>query len=543
MRFKSSVLIGLILWASELRADDTSVASKIESVGLFKNGLALINRSVVLDGPGSYRIDDMQAPVHGTFFIESTNPIVAKTKSALVDSPLELGQGNLQDQFAGSSVVIYLKDQDAPIQGQVATLLHEKDPDQPAANRYSGYPYSVYQSIPNHSLRDRFLVLETGDAKVLVDESQIISIKAVGGEATKKWKTILQLNLNGPAEKQTVRITYLAKGLAWAPSYRVQLLDDKTLSISQNAVIKNELADLSDVEMSLISGFPNIGFSQVTSPLSLSQNLNAFFSQLSSQNNNGNRAAPMVQQQAIMTNSFSGGNESAVAGLDMSSDDGVDVHYESIHQQSLELGSAMSLDVATGQAEYERIVEWNVPDTRDAYGRVIQDYQRQADTEKYDDSAWDAVKFRNPLPFAMTTAPATFMRDGKFLGQQLSKWISKGGENTLRITKALSIRTHSTEREQPSKEPQMEQIAKTSYRKPTIKGTLSVKNLRKTESKIQIKRQFSGDLIKADDKPESTLLEEGAWSVNRRNELTWMLTLKPGEEKNINYEYTVFVAN
>jgi hypothetical protein len=38
-------------------------------------------------------------------------------------------------------------------------------------------------------------------------------------------------------------------------------------------------------------------------------------------------------------------------------------------------------------------------------------------------------------------------------------------------------------------------------------------------------------------------MEEGAYSVNRRNELTWSLSVKPGEEKTLTYHYSVLVDN
>src|SRR5262245_23551716 len=41
-----------------------------------------------------------------------------------------------------------------------------------------------------------------------------------------------------------VFVHYLTRGLSWAPSYRVDITDPKTLALEQQAVVKNELADL-----------------------------------------------------------------------------------------------------------------------------------------------------------------------------------------------------------------------------------------------------------------------------------------------------------
>jgi len=59
---------------------------------------------------------------------------------------------------------------------------------------------------------------------------------------------------------------------------------------------------------------------------------------------------------------------------------------------------------------------------------------------------------------------------------------------------------------------------------------------------VVIRRQFSGELKSADENPQQELREEGVYSVNRRNQLTWNISLKPGEEKTLHYSYTVLVG-
>jgi hypothetical protein len=49
--------------------------------------------------------------------------------------------------------------------------------------------------------------------------------------------------------------------------------------------------------------------------------------------------------------------------------------------------------------------------------------------------------------------------------------------------------------------------------------------------------------LEADENPACVLREEGVYSVNKRNELTWSLALKPGEEMKLSYRYIVLVRN
>jgi hypothetical protein len=528
-----------MLLVASIRADDQSVKSNVESVGLFKNGLALVSRTIELPGPGSFRIDDMPTPVHGTFFIESSTKITARSTMQLVDVPMNLSDDPLQDQLAGKTVRITLKDKPEVFTGRVADLAATKkqdwDRDYDQA-RYRSYYYGQPMPAGNEA---RFLIID-GPDRVLIDQATIQSIRIEDGATTiKKRKPVLILTTDdATAPKQVVRISYLTNGLAWAPSYRVDLLDDKQLAIEQTAVVKNELLDLKDVEVYLISGYPSISFSHVTSPLSLEQKWSSFFQQLSMRPGRAQGGA-MVQQQVVSNRAPTASADSPV----IPADESIDIHYQPIGRQSLAEGDALSLSIAAGKAEYERIVEWTVPDNRDANGRCFDQYQREQFPEKFEDAAWDAVKFKNPLTFAMTTAPAMFMRDGKFLGQTTSTWVNAAESTTLRITKALSIRTSSREQEDPQKEREIVWVAGNDFRKVSVKGTLSVENFRKVDAKIIIKRQFSGELVKADENPKVTLREEGVWSVNQRNEMEWTITLKPGEKKTLEYSYTVLVDN
>ena len=60
-------LTALILCATSIAyCDELPIHSPIESIALFKTGLAVVRRSIDFPGPGAYRLDDVIEPVHGT---------------------------------------------------------------------------------------------------------------------------------------------------------------------------------------------------------------------------------------------------------------------------------------------------------------------------------------------------------------------------------------------------------------------------------------------------------------------------------------------
>ena len=84
---------------------------------------------------------------------------------------------------------------------------------------------------------------------------------------------------DAPEEDAVLTISYLTRGMTWAPSYHVRIDDDDKLNVELKAVIKNELIDIENVEVKLISGFPNIEFAHVDSPMSQRVSLAHFFPQ------------------------------------------------------------------------------------------------------------------------------------------------------------------------------------------------------------------------------------------------------------------------
>lgn len=536
-------LSALCLWTSLLSAQETA-ESKIESVSLFKNGLVVVKHEVSVDQPGEYILEDLSTePVHGTFWIESEGPVTAKaTFQEIQSEQIDMSQLNLQEGFAGQSVEIHFKE---PGQATLTGVIEQVKPVKNWDRNYNPSPYGYYGYYGNSNSGQvpyyggLNLIVRTEEGLVFVDPSSIAYLTLQGQPHAKTRKPVVILNIPKTFKsKSPVTISYLAKGLSWAPSYRVDLVDEQTLRIEQTAVIKNEMVDLNQAEMRLITGFPQIKFGLVTSPLSLQTNLSNFFAQLNQSATPGaSVTSNMMAQQAVAMSGYGG------EGVDVSmlpQAEGVDLYYQSIGQQTLKEGDALFVSLANAIAPYERVVEWIVPDTRTADGRYVQDYQRQQEPGKYEDAAWDAVKFKNPFAFPMTTAPASIYTNGKFSGQSESKWVNAGEENTVYITKALSLRTHVVEHEEEGERPSIK-IGGSSYYRATVSGELIVCNHRSKDVDMLIRRRFSGELITATDSPKTVLLEEGVYSINKRNELNWTIALKPGEEKKLNYQYTVLV--
>jgi hypothetical protein len=110
------------------------------------------------------------------------------------------------------------------------------------------------------------------------------------------------LNLEKPAGGEKISVSYLTRGVIWMPSYLIDLTDSKTAKFSAHAIIINEVTDFKNVKVQLVTGFPNIKFGEILSPIAQSQSLAEFLNALSGSRPSGSRNNYMVAQQAVMSN-------------------------------------------------------------------------------------------------------------------------------------------------------------------------------------------------------------------------------------------------
>lgn len=529
----------LVLVSSAFAEEEKSVVPTFDSLGLFKNGLAVARVSFRVDKPGLYLWDTVPRAVHGTLWVESDGAVDIRATTRPVESTNELPTGDFQRDLAGKAVDVLLKSQSAnplSFSGTVWDAPPKSPADQPV--RLDPFSAQRFDGNPQPSFAGNFLILTTADGgRRYVDRASIASVSLSGPftpVARKEERPVLIFNVREvPANGGLVQVSYLTHGLAWMPSYRVDLTNPAKLTIRQNAVVRDEMADFADAELQLISGYPNVRFGTVDSPLWSGTNLAAFFQQV---NQSGSASAGVLSnalsQQAVYMNSAST-NSVAFADTGEAGNASDDIHYESIGKRSMKTGDSLSLDVAAATADYARVVEWTVPDPRDERGRY-----RSAAADNND--AWDAVQFANPFKFPMTTAAATIVEAGKFRGQSQSDWVNPGQQTCLRITRALSVRTEAGEVEEEGKR-EMVWIAGNDFQRTTVKGMLTVKNFRGKESTLVIRAAFSGELLEADGTPAKSLRTEGVSSVNPRRELEWTVKLPAGEEKTLSYRYAVLV--
>jgi len=535
---------------------ETEVTPVIDSVGMFKNGLAIVRVSFPIAGPGQYQWNHVPRIAHGSLWVESDGSVAIRSTTRMVEvaAGAEAATGNLQQDLAGKKVSVTLKADAAggagvSVEGEVWHLpapvsSRSWNADYSSLDPNTGSYYWHRRSLAGPQLpaaapgTGNFLVLQTGTSRRYIDQGTIASLSVSGpfdpAERVEEQPVLIFDVREAPADGGAIRITYLTRGLAWLPSYRLDLTDPAVMEIRQNAVVRNEMGDITDTELRLISGFPNVRFGNVDSPVWPGTGLSAFFQQVNQSGSvaQGVLGNAIVTQQHVYMNNPSQADFPALpdAAEGNASDD---IHYESIGRQTMKAGDSLSLDIAAARAKYERVVEWIVPDGRDDRGR-------QQEGGATGNDAWDAVRFANPFAFPMTTAAATVVEAGKFRGQSQSGWVNPGQQTSLRITRALSVRTEASEVEEEAQR-EVVMIGGRNFQRTSVKGRLAVRNFRGEAVDLAIRSEFSGELLEAEGEPERSLRTDGKSRVNPRRQLDWTFELPAGGEKIIHYRYQVLV--
>lgn len=444
------------------------VKAPIVRVDMFKNGFAVVTHELAAEaGVAQYIIDGLQNPVHGTLWVQSEEPVTMKffIRQEIESKQSVMSSRDILDSLIGEWVLI--------------RLMNEEEVD------------GILRGVTADT---QLVILESEDGTLLVKADEIMGLEAdrkikyTENKETKIAKPSILLTTGAVRRNQKITISYLTRGISWAPSYRLDLSDKNKGRLQMKTVVRNEMMSMDNAEFFLISGFPSIKFKDVSSPANANTSWAEFFASISG--GSGYSGAPMMQQAMSMSNvaprsmDMSG---SSYAAPDIPSGD-YDIHYLPAGRQSLQLNESLVLPLADEKIAYERVVEWNVVDNMDTYGNYLPPGSGPDGIDLQQD-VWDAVKFDNPFAFPMTTASISMYQNNAFLGQSQALWTAPGQEVFTRITKAMNVKVDHTESEIPDMRKDVV-ISNHTYTKTQVKATVSVKNNRGRKDKIIIRRRL-----------------------------------------------------
>jgi len=498
---------------SVARVDATAATLEIERIAVFKNGLGYFSsRATLPQAATTVELGELPVPSHGTLWVgyDEKTPVrglFARLEQVVSEVPVDSVAGLLAANV-GRSVTLD--------PGSITGTLLAVTADVVLVRTPKGTVAVALGSV----------------TRAMVAGDEVGSTRTV--EAT---NTVLRLELTRPAAGAAVEVDYLAKGITWAPSYRIDLSDPKVALFSAKAVVVNEVADLEDVELDLITGFPNLMFADVASPMAPGQTLEGFFQALRQRRQQRSDHSVVMQQRALNVLP-SGSHLPHAYSTATEGRESEDLFLCPVQRLTLRRGETAWLPLFTAEMPYEHVYTWEIPDFLDREER----YRYGQPEEPREEKVYHACRLTNAAGVPLTTAPAQFVRNGQIVGQDLSHYTNPGSATTIRINRALGLVAEQAEIE-TSRERQAVRLHGNYYDKVGIRGELKLRNLLGKSARLEVTKSLSGEVDATSDDPERTRTAKGLRAANSTHRLLWRLDLKAGEEKSISYEYTVLVRH
>lgn len=539
------------------------ISSAPVHVALFKNGLGYVERKgAIPKGVLTAELDLLPIPVHGTFWVypETEGVEVCKIVATTIGTdPRERNASSMAELLEANDgreldlVIMGVDGKAEEVKGRIRILRSSQTESETTGTASSGfmapaaYPPATpgaarrapVQAVPTAPPSAGLLLLETEQGELVINRTDVRHVRGkdlrvrVKEQPGQQARASLKVDVSRNDKGAVLSISYLAKGITWAPSYRLDLLNDKTVRLYAKAQIVNDLEDLNAARCSVIAGFPNLQFANVVDPMAFRGDMVAWLQNLTSPAPTMTRREAVISQQVVMSNIGHSGGRDMRADFDPAAFAGSgdsDLFFYELGNVNLKRGERGYFPLFTTEVSYESVYEC----------RISQSQQATGDRgEEFSEDVWHALRLSNNSKQPWTTAPATVTRDGLLLGQDTLYFTSLGSRTLLRFTKALDVRASSMEKE-------LERQRNVPHRGTTwdlvtAEGKISLINLKPVEVTVVVQRTVEGEVIANPQEAALSLAQSGITAANPTANLSWDVGIKPREMAQLTYTYKRYV--
>ena len=477
---------------------------KITAVSMFKNGYSLIARRTDIPGSGEYIVDEPPMASYGTFWHLPTDGIsITSTASTMIEEKKDSPAANL-DQVLSLNV------------GEQVTVDFNDAPSMTG---------TLMSTVGN------YLVLQTSEGVVFIGRDHIKRIlfpkvpKVSTTEKNSRRVMKLTVEANKPGAIDTIGLEH---GLTWVPAYAIDISNDKELNFVAKGTVINELADLDGVDASFITGFPNVRYLNVIDPLTSPNSLDQILQMAVSGGftPSANMASQMAAGRAAYTNAPPTNDFTAGYTPQGTGEQREDLFFYKLHDITLKKGDRAAFTLFSYKAPYDHVFTWNVNGSYLGAGTVA------------DQDVWHSIVFKNASGKPLTTALASVFHDNDIVGQDLVNYCPPGAELNVQLSKAMDIQATSSVEEiarvrSAISRPEMNAI----FDFVTVRGTLTIRNLRKEKAKMRIFANVEGEVTAADGDPEIHKTGANSNTLNPTSNLAWSPEVRAGETLKLTYTY------
>ncbi len=551
------------------------LALTTDRVVVFKDGYALFAKTAsgTADDLGRVYTEHVpDAAVLGCFWAASEDGRPVMMRAEWVERKDEktieracMSMTELLRVNAGRTLTLELNDGRARITGMIVEVL-EHASESPGAGPVQPHRVSPAAGI----LESLSTLVYSGGQYVVVDESQagrivlpVGSVHRLVGDlktrttdtttvTTKSKRLTFELGASAAGKPAKLRLFHFQPGVRWIPTYRMTEIDPGPARLTLQAEILNEAEDIEGAALDLVVGFPNFRFKEVVSPLSLEGALRNALEQ----------AAPGLMSQQLANVQFrnragewQGDREEAAlpqAPADIVASGEQDLFVYSLGSFSLKKGARAAVPVWEQKVDRRHLYTLDVPVTRDPRGgsesTMFEGSPTGSPLRKLPFQVWHQLELANAGKNPWTTGAILMMQGALPLAQELLTYTSMGGKALVPVTVAVDVRAEQGEEEIERRANALKWYHNT-YSLVRKRGELTVTNRRAEAIDLRVTMGMAGRADEASDSGRVVINDHrpGDWGndsgarLNNHSDVTWELTLKPGETRTVKYTVQFYV--
>ena len=519
MNAKASFFILLMASGLVMGAEESSAQAQVRKMALFKNGCNWVEMSATLPDASRVRITGMPDALLGTVWWDAASGVrQLEGSSAEVEESVEdYGYADLLMANVGKQVEIFLK-KDRRVEGQ---LLPQVKRDVKGSFLKSGE--SKDSGVPKIIL----VQTEDGVQSVAAEDVTGVDFEEMPQLPTRKVMShVVTAQLEKPNPGTELRFGYVSDSMSWLPEYSLELGEEGMAKLTCRANIINELADMKDVDLRLVSGFPALGEALIDSPLNRAMKLQDFLKRLGFLTEERNVSMRMMS---------TGMAAPCVAESDDSEDDEgeegskqvEDLFCYTLPHFSCEQGKSILRELFSCEVPYSHVYTCRVPN-QSMLERLSRSGEPMADV-------WHCVRLSNASEWAWSTGIVTCTVGGQIAARSTLYFAAPGAETLLRLSKSMQTEVRCSEELLKREERNVPGRRNDSVTVSTFRGAVTLKNGSARAMDLRLVKEVNGLVTSVD--REGKINVSPSYSGNPRSTVEWNCTVPPGEEVEVTYTY------
>ena len=339
--------------------------------------------------------------------------------------------------------------------------------------------------------------------------------------------TTMKLEFSSEGSKK-LNLKYLQKGLTWSPVYTLRFLNKKKANLILQAELVNDAEDLVNTDINLVLGTPNFNHStHMSDLLDFINILNPTAESIPYENSisiRGARSSGLSYVAPPVTNQYNDNTEPHH-----------DFYIHKLNDINLKKHSRGLYKILNIEIPYKHIYECNLI-------KLEQNYNKFNKPPK--NIIYHSLMIENNSNILIGEG-SMMVIDGMNktdlpIAQTTLDYIAPKTEGSIRLTETYEIELVHKENTIKKSSNKINSSGHTYY-EATVEGVIKIKNLKNENVELYIKNIIDGEVIMTGDGGEILFQRQPTYSPNYESKIQWIVTLDPGESKEIVYQYKVLV--